>query len=86
MSNPYCERLGIQVPVLEELVGRAETNTYSLFLVALLERGAPMSLPEAALRFERARIAPAERALQSLQRCRPRRTPVHRPQTSPHSL
>ncbi len=78
MSNPYCQRLGIDVPVLEELVGRAATNTYSLFLAALLERGAPMSLPEAALRFERAGVAPADRALHSLQRCRPARPPVYR--------
>jgi hypothetical protein len=78
MSNPYCRALGIDAPVLEKLAGHPEANTHALLLVALLERGAPMSLAEAALRFERAGIAPAEWALRSLRRCRPARPPVYR--------
>jgi hypothetical protein len=78
VSNPYCESLGIDVPVLEKAVGLPVANTYALLLVALLERGAPMSLPEVAARFDRAGVAPAGRALESLQRCRPARPPVYR--------
>ena len=53
-------------------------NTYALFIVALLERGAPMTLEQAARRFEEAGMAPAYRALESLQRCKPGRPPIYR--------
>ena len=78
MSNPYCQALGIEAPVLENLTGHPQASTSTLLLVALLERGAPMSLPEAALRFEQAGVAPREPALRSLKRCRPARPPVYR--------
>jgi hypothetical protein len=78
MDNRYCRALGIEAPALEELVSHPEANSFSLLLVALLERGAPMTLPEVAERFERAGVAPAARALASLQRCRPARPPVYR--------
>ena len=75
MNNPYCEILGIKVPVLEELIDHRRANTYSLMIVTLLERGGPMTLAEAAERFAEAGIAPVEWALRSLKRCRPARAP-----------
>src|SRR5947208_11753030 len=56
-ANPYCEVLGIQAPTLEAAKNSPASNSYSLLIVALLERGAPMTLEEAARRFEEARIA-----------------------------
>jgi hypothetical protein len=48
-------------------------------IVALLERGQPMTLVEVAERFTEAGIArAADAALASLQRCRPARAPVYR--------
>jgi len=78
MSVPYCESLGIPVPRLEDVVGHRQANTYALLIVALLERGEPMLLADVARRFEEAGIAPADRALGSLKRCRPARSPVYR--------
>lgn len=77
-TNPYCEALGIQVPRLEAARHSPDANTYSLLIVALLERGAPITLEAAAKRFEEAGIAPAHRALASLKRCRPARSPIYR--------
>lgn len=77
-TNPYCETLGIEVPRLEVAKDRPDANFYSLLIVALLERGGPITLAEAAKRFEEAGIAPAERALASLKRCRPARSPIYR--------
>lgn len=76
--NPWCLTLGITPPRLEDLTGHPEANTFALLVVALLERGAPMTLPEVAARFEEAGIDEAWRALLSLQRCRPGRPPLHR--------
>jgi hypothetical protein len=78
VSNSWCQILGIEVPSLEAVIGRPVANTFALLLVALLERGAPMSLPEVALRFQQAGAAPGEAALHSLKRCRPARAPVYR--------
>ena len=78
MTNPYCDALRIEVPVLENVKDHREANTYSLLIVALLERGAPMTLAEVAERFATAGVAPAELALRSLQRCKPARAPVYR--------
>jgi len=78
MSNTYCETLGIPVPSLETVKEHREAKPYSLLLVALLERGGPMTLPEVAARFEEAGVAPAGEALASLKRCRPARAPVYR--------
>ena len=78
MTNAYCDVLGIDVPVLEAVARHAEANTFSLLIVALLERGGPMTLLEVAERFARAGIAPVEDALVSLSRCRPARSPVCR--------
>jgi hypothetical protein len=46
--NSWCEILGIEVPRLEAVKHHAEASSYSLLLVALLERGEPMTLPEVA--------------------------------------
>ena len=77
-TNPYCEALGIQVPRLEVAKNSADANYYSLLIVALLERGVPITLEEAAQRFEAAGIAPTGRALASLKRCKPARPPIYR--------
>lgn len=76
--NPWCTTLGIAVPRLESVAGHRDANTYSLMLVTLLERGAPMTLNEIAERFANAGIYDAPRALLSLKRCKPGRPPVYR--------
>jgi hypothetical protein len=50
-GNPYCEVLGIQAPRLDVVRSHPAANTYALLIVALLERGAPMMLEDAARRF-----------------------------------
>ena len=55
-----------------------DANYYSLLIVVLLERGEPVTLREAAQRFEEAGVAPAAQALASLQRCKPGRAPIYR--------
>ena len=77
-TNPYCEALGIQVPRLETAAKSRAANYYSLLIVALLERGEPITLEEAAKRFEEAGVAAADRALASLKRCQPARAPIYR--------
>jgi hypothetical protein len=77
-TNPYCDALGIKVPSLEAIKDSREANNYSLLIVVLLERGEPVTLHEAAKRFEEAGVAPAERALASLKRCKPGRSPIYR--------
>lgn len=77
-TNPYCEQLGIQVPRLDVARNSPDANYYSLLIVALLERGGPITLAEAAKRFEEAGVAPAGRALGSLKRCKPGRPPIYR--------
>jgi hypothetical protein len=78
VTNAYCDVLGIPVPALEKVAGHPEANSFSLLVVALLERGGPMTLLDVALRFERAGVAFADEALASLSRCRPARPPVYR--------
>ncbi|NJD19354.1 MAG: hypothetical protein FIA95_08760, partial [Gemmatimonadetes bacterium] len=63
---------------MERLQGHPEANTFSLLIVALLERGEAMTLAEVAARFEDAGVAQEEDALRSLKRCRPARDPVYR--------
>ena len=77
-KNLWCLALGIAPPKLEAVVGHREANTFALLLVALLERGAPMTLVEVAARFEEVGIAERSSALLSLRRCKPGRPPVHR--------
>lgn len=78
MSNPYCAALHLPVPSLEAVKGRREAGTFAMLVVALLERGRPMTLAEVAARFEAAGVMDAAHALRSLQRCRPARAPVYR--------
>ena len=78
MANRYCEVLGINVPSLAQVRDHREAITYSLLIVALLERGDAMTLREVAERFEAAGVAPVERALASLKRCQPARAPLYR--------
>jgi len=77
-GSTWCEALGIEVPSLEAVKDHREAKPYTLLIVALLERGEPMTLADVAARFEAAGVAPREQALRSLQRCRPGRAPVYR--------
>lgn len=77
-SNPYCTALGIPVPRVEDARSSPGANYYGLLLVALLERGAPLTLEAAAARFEEAGVAPAPEALAALKRCKPARPPIYR--------
>jgi hypothetical protein len=63
---------------MEDALPSADVNFYSLLLVALLERGAPMTLEDVAVRFEEAGVAPGREALASLKRCKPARPPIYR--------
>ena len=77
-SNEWCRTLGIAPPDLGAVKDHREANTYSCLIVALLERDGPMTLTEVAERFEEVGIAYFDRALRSLQRCKPGRSPVYR--------
>ncbi len=78
MVATYREILNLTDPSLEKVKHHPEAHTYALLLVALVERGGPMTLAEVAARFDAAGIAPADEALASLQRCRPARAPIYR--------
>ncbi len=77
-TNPYCSTLNIRPPTLESVRHHPEATCYNMLLVALLERGAPMTLAEVAERLEAAGVAPAAAALASLKRCKPGRAPIYR--------
>lgn len=77
-TNAWCQALGINPPSIESVAMHREANTFALLLTALLERGEPMTLLDVATRLEDAGIADRERALLSLQRCKPGRPPVFR--------
>ncbi|MEE9392256.1 MAG: hypothetical protein V3W41_07100 [Planctomycetota bacterium] len=77
-TNRYCEKLGIKVPRLEEVIGHREANIFSLMMVTLMERGHSMSLDQIAERFEEVGFRPRAQALASLKRCRPNRDPIFR--------
>ncbi len=76
--NPYCDALGVGIPKLEVAKDNRGTHYYRLLIVVLLERGEPVTLQEAAQRFEEAGVAPAAHALASLKRCKPGRAPIYR--------
>lgn len=78
MTNDWCRTLGIEPPTLDAVAHHREANTFALLLVALLERGRPMTLTEVAMRFEEAGIAGRAHALSSLKRCKPGRPPAYR--------
>jgi hypothetical protein len=78
-SNAYCAVLGIHPPRVEDAKSSPDANYYSLLLVALLERGEPMTLDEVAARLAAAGVAPTPgAALASLKRCKPARAPIYR--------
>lgn len=77
-GNAWCEELGVARPTVEALAMRPDAGTFGLLVVALLERGGPMTLEEVAERFAEARVADRSAALLSLKRCRPARAPVWR--------
>ncbi len=60
MTAPHlwCQILGITPPRLEAVKNHREANTFTLLIVALLERQELMTLAEVAERFEAAGIAP----------------------------
>ncbi len=77
--NAYCDVLGIRAPRVEDAKSRPDANCYSLLLVALLERGEPMTLAEAAAHLAAAGVAATPgHALASLKRCKPARAPIYR--------
>ena len=77
-NDPYCDALGIGIPQLEVAKDHRDANYYGLLIVVLLERGEPVTLQQAAARFEEAGVAPAAQALASLKRCKPARAPIYR--------
>ena len=77
-ANDWCKALGIDAPRVDLVVGHPAANTFALLLVALLERGAAMTLAEVAIRLARAGVDSEERVLLSLKRCKPGRPPVYR--------
>ncbi len=77
-TNTWCEALRLESPSIEAVKDHRAANTYSLLIVALLERGEAMTLKEVAARFAEAGVAPEARALRSLQRCKPGRPPIYR--------
>ncbi len=76
-NNEWCDVLGIEVPDLGVVKDHRDANVSARLYVALLERGAPMTLPEVAQRFEEVGIATADKALRSLKRCRPAAPPAY---------
>jgi len=78
MKQSWSEVLGIAPPTLEQVKGHSEANTFTLLMVALLERGAPMTLEEVAQRFAAVGVASSGQALRSLKRCKPARPPIYR--------
>jgi hypothetical protein len=78
-GNAYCATLGISPPRIEEAKSSPDADYYSLLIIALLERGGPMTLAEAAARFAAAGVtSSANEALAALKRCKPARAPIHR--------
>ncbi len=54
-SNRYCERVGLaSVPRVEDVLDRDEVTLFHLMVVALLERGRPMTVEEIAERLTEA--------------------------------
>ncbi len=54
--NLYCERLGLSIPRLDDVVGRKGVKLFHLMVVALLELGRPMGLGDLAGRLSGAGI------------------------------
>ena len=56
IPNRYCQHLGIPVPRIEDVSGRPDVTLFQLAVVALLERGGPMTVDEIAARLDRATL------------------------------
>jgi hypothetical protein len=56
IHNWYCQHLGIPVPIIEDVAGRPEVTLFQLVVMALLERGGPMTVGEIAARLDRASL------------------------------
>lgn len=54
--NPWCERLGIKVPLLEAIDAKVRLKVREAVVVALLEHGGPMQTSELVARLEAADI------------------------------
>ncbi|MCC7144660.1 MAG: hypothetical protein IT349_21375 [Candidatus Eisenbacteria bacterium] len=76
--NRYCETLKIDPPNLGQVRALRSVATFDRLLIALLERGEPMTLTAVAERFDSAGVAPAAFALEALKKCRPGRPPLYR--------
>ncbi len=57
--NLYCERLGLSIPRLDDVVGQKGVKLFHFMVVALLERGRPMGLGDLAGRLRAAGIVAA---------------------------
>ena len=71
--EPVRWAIGIAVPSLAAIRSHPDANTFAILIVALLQRGRPMTLAEVALDFEAGIVDHADDALFSLSRCRPAR-------------
>lgn len=80
MSNRYCERAGLQAtPCVEEVLASIEGNLLMWMVVALLERGSPMTVEEMAERLTRAGVVPRSGDMVlSLKKAWHGREPIHR--------
>jgi hypothetical protein len=56
VPNTYCQRLGISVPRVEVVAQIPEVRLFHLVVVALIERGGPMTVDEIAERLDRAAL------------------------------
>jgi hypothetical protein len=78
MSQPYADRLGIPVPRVEDHLPGRTVKLFHTMVVALLERGAPMSLDELVARLESAGVRTTHGLRTSLLRAWAGREPVIR--------
>lgn len=80
LRNLYCERLGIPVPRLEDVVARQrKTKLFYLMVVALVEHGGPMTIEEVAARLRTVGVTVPEGNLElSLRRAWHGSEPVHK--------
>lgn len=51
-TNRYCERLGLEIPRLEDVLAKKKLKPQEAMIVALLERGGPMTLEAIEARFQ----------------------------------
>lgn len=79
-GNRYCERVGLtSVPRVQDVLGRDEINLFHLMVVALLERGGPMTVEEIAERLTGAgAVAGSGDLVLSLEKAWHGREPVYR--------